>query len=324
LLAGSIYFVTAPAAADGTAATPLAQSLTGEAKSAYDSARLLADDNDFAGALTKFKQAYDTSKDPRLLWDMAACEKELRHYARAATLVSLYLKEGVAVISVEQRQIATETQTAMRAFYSTVKLSGVRDGATVLVDGEALGRTPLPEPLLLDLGKRTLRVEAQGYQPFETSVDVPGNNQFEVAVVLTPTPVIGVVPPRLSVTSSGERDIVSVDDKVMGSRHWEGVLSVGEHTVRVTAAHKKPYEVQLQLAPGSSRSLQVALADEGHSSTLWYLVAGGVTLTAGAIVGGYFLLRPKEQQPGSHPTGALTTVFLPKTGAASQLGGGQQ
>ncbi|MEO6601590.1 MAG: PEGA domain-containing protein [Polyangiaceae bacterium] len=325
LMAAGACFVAVPAAAEPKAAAPLSQSLSGEAKSAYESGKLLVDDGDFAGALTKFKRSYDVSKDARLLWNMAVCEKEQRHYARAATLVSRYLKEGGALISVEQRRSATDTQNALRAFYSSVKLSGVRDGATVLVDGVTVGFTPLAEPLLLDLGTRRVRVEASGYEPFEKSIDVSGNNQLEVPVVLTAAAAAaaGVVPPRLSVTSAGERDIVSVDAKVVGSRHWEGVLSVGEHTVRVTAAHKKPYEIQLQLSPGTSRSLQVALEDEGHRSTLWYWVAGGATLTAGAIVGGYFLLKPKEE-PGTHPTGALTTVFLPTTGTASQMGGGQR
>ncbi len=323
LLAVSACFIVVPAAAQPKPAVPLAESLTGEAKSAYTSAKLLLDDNDFAGALTKFKRAYDVSKDARLLWNMAVCEKELRHYARAATLVSRYLKEGGAVISTEQRQSATDTQTALRAFYSTVKLSGVPDGATVQVDGVAMGQTPLAEPLLLDLGTRRLRVEAVGYAPFETSLDVPGNNQLEVPVALTAAAVAGVVPPRLSVTSTGNRDIVSVDAKVVGSRHWEGVLAVGEHTVRVTAAHKKPYEIQVQLTAGSSRSLQITLEDEEHASTLWYWVAGGATLTAGAIVGGYFLLKPKDE-PGTHPNGTLATIFLPSSGTAAQTGGGQR
>jgi hypothetical protein len=158
-------------------------------------------------------------------------------------------------------------------------------------------------------------VELSGYEPFEKSVDVPGNNAFEVAVTLqqasAPTPSA----PRLSVSSAGEKDIIAVDGKVLGSGHWEGTVAAGEHTVRVTAPHKKNYESHVQLAPGSSRSVQVTLEDEAASgSGVWYWVAGGAVVVAGAAVGGYFLLKPKDES-GAHPEGTLTTVFLP-------LGGG--
>lgn len=305
-----VLFTATPASAQKNAAPlALSQSLTGGAKSAYESARLVFDDGDYAGALTKFKSAYDASKDSRLLWNMAVCEKELRHYARAATLVTRYLKEGANLLSAEQQRSANDTHTALRAFYSTVTFSGIPDGASIFVDGIAFGRTPLSEPTLLDLGTRKLRVEMPGYAPFETDVEVPGTTVLDVPVVLALETVTGATAPHLSVTSSGERDIVSVDAKVVGSRHWEGALTVGEHTVRVTALHKKPYEIHLQLLAGSVRSLEVTLEDETRSA-LWYWVAGGATLAAGAVVGGYFLLKPKDE-PGSHANGSLTTIFLP-------------
>jgi hypothetical protein len=60
----------------------------------YKSAKLLFDDGDHAGALTRFKRAYDVSKDVALLWNIGVCEKELNHCAGSARVVSRYLKEG--------------------------------------------------------------------------------------------------------------------------------------------------------------------------------------------------------------------------------------
>jgi len=77
------------AASTATAAgpKPLAQTLTGDAKAAYDAAKLLVGDGDFAGAAIKFRAAFDQSHDPRLLWNIAACEKNQRHYARTIALL---------------------------------------------------------------------------------------------------------------------------------------------------------------------------------------------------------------------------------------------
>lgn len=303
-----------PVSISAATPAPLTQSLKGEAKAEYDSGKLLFEDGDSPGALAKFTHAYDLSHDPRLLWNMASCEKELRHYARAAALIGRYLQEGSDRISASQRKSAVETQTALTAFYANVKLSGAPDGANVFVDGSQVGQAPLTEPLLLDLGTRTVRVEQPGFEPFEKKVEIAGGGELEVAVTLTPVAVVIVAPPVLSVQTSGTRDIIAIDGKVVGSQRWQGAVAVGEHSVRVTAPGKKPYESHIQLLAGSTRSLQVALEDEANGSTVWYWVAGGAAVAAGAVVGGYFLFKPQDA-PGTHPEGKLTTVYLPLGGA---------
>src|SRR5437762_13903717 len=73
---------------------PLTQALTGEAKADYDAGKVLASDGDFAGALIKFTSAYEQSKDARLLWNVAVCEKNMRHYSRVIATLNRYLSEG--------------------------------------------------------------------------------------------------------------------------------------------------------------------------------------------------------------------------------------
>jgi hypothetical protein len=302
-----------PCVAFAATPAPLNKSLSGDAKSAYDSARLLFEDGDSQGALAKFSQAYDLSHDARLLWNMASCEKELRHYARAAALIGRYLQEGGDSIAPAQRKSAIETQAALTTFYAKVKLNGAPDGATVFVDGTQVGQTPLSEPLLLDLGTRALRVEQPGFVPFEKNVEIAGGGELEVPVALTPVPVVMVAPPVLTITTAGARDIIAIDGKVVGSQRWQGAVAVGEHSVRVTASGKKPYESHVQLLAGSTRSLQIALEDENKGSTVWIWVAGGAAVAAGAVVGGIFLFKPQDT-PGTHPEGKLTTVYLPLGG----------
>src|SRR5882672_3314772 len=81
----------------------LSETLTGTAKASYEAGKLLFVDGDFAGAEIKFHAAYDLSHDARLLWNMASCEKSLRHYARAARLVHEYLDAGGAQLTDQDR-----------------------------------------------------------------------------------------------------------------------------------------------------------------------------------------------------------------------------
>jgi hypothetical protein len=58
-------------------------------------------------------------------------------------------------------------------------------GATVKVDGSAVGKTPLAQPIAhQSLGSHLLRVEAKGYQPFEDKVDVRFQKSTRVVVRL--------------------------------------------------------------------------------------------------------------------------------------------
>src|SRR4051812_12715849 len=63
---------TAPSAAP--APPSLGDTLTGQARTEYDLGKILYRDGDFAAALVKFQKAYEISSEPRLLWNVAACE----------------------------------------------------------------------------------------------------------------------------------------------------------------------------------------------------------------------------------------------------------
>jgi len=304
-LAATLCLPGAVHAADSKPAA-LAVSLTGEAASAYQSARLLLDDGDRAGALEKFKRAYDLSHDPRLLWNMAACEKELRHYARAKALVSRYVREGGNKLTAENRAEAAETEAALQAFYSLISIEGAPAGARVLVDEVELGTAPLKESAALDLGHHVVRVEHEGYEPFTATLEVPGNTASSLLVSMKPEQAAA----RLAISSSGARDLIKLDGKVVGTAHWEGALAPGLHDLRVTGDGKKPFQTQLLLAPHGARTLTVALESEERHGAAWPWVVGGVAVAGGLAFGGYLLFKPKDEA-GSAPVGRLTTVTIP-------------
>ena len=303
--------VTRVGRAEDAVQPPLSVSLTGEAAEAYKSAVLVFQDGDRAGALQKFKRAYELSRDPRLLWNMAACEKELRHYARAAALVDQYLSDGADRLTSDDRTAATQTQTALRDYYSAVTLEGLPPGAKVSIDAEVSGTAPLSQPITLDLGRHEIRVEAPGYQPDARVLDVPGASPVKVHITMTAE----IPRAHLTVYGSEDRDLIRIDGKVVGSSRWEGALTPGTHTIRVTADGKKPYETRIVLAAFSNRNIGVVLENEEHSARIWPWIVSGAVVAGGAVLGGYFLLKPKDEA-GSSPSGMLSTVHLPSNDPA--------
>ena len=296
--------VAAQSSSDHAASTSLSRTLQGDALSAYDAAKLLLEDGDYAGALAKFRRAYELAHDARLLWNMAACEKELRHYASSARLVAQYLSEGAARISPDERRSAEATQAVLRGFYSELTLEGLPADARISVDGLRVASTPLGGPLPIDLGHRQLTIEKEGFESLQRQLEVPGALPMTLKVALVPRKNSATL-----VINASPKDVISLDGKVVGSAAWRGSVPSGTHVVRVTSSGKKPYSNELHLDVGMTRSLDVALQDQGSAKPVWPWIAGGAALLVGAGVGGYFLLKPAERDPG--PSGGLGRVYLP-------------
>ena len=295
---------TAPSAA------PLGESLQGSALADYAAARVLYEDGDYEGAQTKLAAAYDISKDPRLLWNMAACEKALRHYASVIVLLERYLKESSALIGDDERKATHDLVETVREFVNELRLDVQPAGVDVLIDGVKVATTPLDSPLWVDMGKRRLRLEKPGFVTHETEIDLPGGKSVDLKVALAAEVHEGT----LRIVSDPSA-VITIDGHVVGTGSWTGQLPPGTHTVHIEAVGKRPHDSTVIIKDHDTSSLHANLIDEptgpglsaqdSSSGALWWIV-GGVAL-AGAGVGGYFLLRPGDDpsQPDQGTLGAF-------------------
>jgi hypothetical protein len=269
---------------------PLVESLQGSAKDAYTSARLLFDNNDFAGAVTKYEQAYGLSKDPRLLFDMAICQKNLRDYARMQNLLRQYVREAGNAISAEDKSAVEGALAAIKNLVATLKFAVSEAGATVVLDGDLIGVTPLGGTRSVNLGKHTIVVKKAGFDKVEKTIDVVGGSEMEVAVTLSPEVHLA----HLVVATDALATIV-IDNATAGKGRFDGQVYPGAHEVRVTEPGKVPYKADIDVRDGETRTLQVTLSDEAKKA-IWGWIIGGAVIATGAVVGGYFLFKPKDEK----------------------------
>jgi hypothetical protein len=270
----------------------LSESLRGLAKADYESGRILFGDGDFAGAIVKFQRALERDRDPRLLWDIAVCEKNLRHYATVLGLLKRYQHEGAGYMSAAHRAEVADVLETVRVLISTVHLTVQPDGAHVFVDDAPRGTTPLAAPLLVDLGARRIRVSKPGYKDQIISQTLAGASELTLSVTLRPDVHQG----RLAISGAADEDI-SVDGRWLARGYWQGALPSGEHTVRVSALGKRPYTSQLVIEDDRTRSLFVELESNKTAlpTVLW--VGASVLVAGGLATGAYFLLRPASVAP---------------------------
>ena len=232
----------------------LAQSLSGPAKADFDAAKLLANDGDFASALIKFQSAYDGSKDPRLLWNVAFCHKNLRHYAKVLVTLKRYVDEGGAVLTANDKKEAQDLMAMIEPFTTRATFRVNESGAAIFVDDELFGTSPLTSPVLLDIGERHIRVVKDGFRSYEKALPVGGNSEVNVDVTLEKEVHEG----KLIVNAPANASIF-VDDKQVATQKLELTLLSGGHQIRVTAPGMHPFQTEVVIKDKETRSLEVAL-----------------------------------------------------------------
>ncbi len=294
---------TASAAAAAPSPAPpavpsLSEALSGQAKQEYESGKLLFGDGDHVGALAKFGSAYAHSRDPRLLWNMAACEKNLRHYAKALGLVRRYVDEGEPVLSPQDKIDGLELVKVMEPFTAKLRITVDQPGAEVLLDEELLGRSPLA-PVLVDMGVRKLRVRKDGFEELARELPVGGATELTTEVKLSKIVHEG----HLAVQAPSGATI-SIDGKVVGNGAWAGVVASGGHSLRVVAPQMRPYQSEVLILDKQTREVAVTLeAEPSKGLPGWVWVAGGLVVAGGLATAGYFIFKPSGAYQG--PQGNL-------------------
>ena len=305
VVALSLHSLTATAqSSPARTEAPLAEALVGPAKDSYVSARLLFERGDVAGALAKYRQAYDLSKDPRLLFNMAVCTRDLHAYARTQRLLRQYRDEASPGLSADERARIDAALVEIQSLVGILSLTVNEAGAALTIDGEAAGISPFEAPIAVDLGVHMLRLRKDGFETLEREIEASGGAEIKVSMTLEPR----VSSSQLAVAAS-EGATIWLDRQVVGIGRYSGRLAPGIHRLRVAQAGRKTYETEVQLGPGETRSADVTLEPDGGGSPWWPWVTVAVAVAAGTAVGGYFLFKQPDAQTGG-PSGQLGTLHL--------------
>ena len=140
-------------------------------------------------------------------------------------------------------------------------------GATVMLDGVARGKTPLMLNSLA-AGIHILEIEASGYIPWKSTVDIPERGIKIVSVTLNPK---NTVPPGWITVFSAPSDArVSLDGTYVGRTPANRSLNLdaipaGEHTVALELSGYPPYSARVTVSPNQVTTVNAVLAPDSGS-----------------------------------------------------------
>ncbi len=285
--------VAAPLPAAGTdappapAVRPLRDELPPEALHDWDAARELYDAKDFEGASVEFQRAYELSKNPRVLFNVAICQKNLAHYARAVAVLKRELAEGGTALSAVDQARVREAIETIETFVTTLDLNVSEPNATVSIDGrEVEARSPFTAPIPIEVGIHTITIHKHGFHDTTITVEAASKQPVIPAkVTLEPLVRRGIV----SVNVGGAPlPRVLVDGVEMGFAPYVGEFPIGRHTIDARAVGHVSATASTELALDQRTVVNLELRAEKHEGRVRVdvLPLGAELFLDGRAVGG--------------------------------------
>lgn len=203
-----------------------------KAKEHFEKATALRKKNDLAAALAE----YLASRRVQPTWGATSaaawCLRALFRYDEALDMVDVLLRDYEKTLPAEPKNDAQRMMIELRGLVGTIDITDAEFDAAVTIDGRSRGTFPSPNPYRVAAGTHIVRVYKEGYDPFETSVDVAGNQVQTIVARLRKLEVDESG--RLRVTDSANRILdVVIDGNIVGKTPWEGPLRDGVHTVHL-------------------------------------------------------------------------------------------
>lgn len=164
-----------------------------EAVQRFERGVKLYEAENYEGALVEFNTAYKVSGNYKLLYNIAICQTALKDYAVAVDTFNKYLTEGGSEISDARKKDVNDRLSKLALHVSRVKITtDAPAGATLSIDDQPVGTTPLPNEIAVKIGRRQFALTANGRTVTKT-VDInsgeqnaPVNIPFTQAVTSAP------------------------------------------------------------------------------------------------------------------------------------------
>ncbi|WP_437972073.1 PEGA domain-containing protein [Sorangium sp. So ce260] len=158
----------------------------------------------------------------------ARCLQKLGRPIEALELFESLFSEFTDVLPADAKQAALAEVEQLRELVGAIAIEGGAPGAVVILDGERRAELPLPAPLRVAAGAHAVRIQKDGFEPFEARVDVLGRQTTRVTASLKAIETRGRL--RISETT-GRRLGVALDGVRVGTTPWEGKVEPGAHVI---------------------------------------------------------------------------------------------
>jgi hypothetical protein len=266
-----------------------------EAKRHFTQGVALYNEGNFNAALAEFEAGDRAHHLPVLLYNIGLCQKGLFRYAESIATLRKYLAEASGdPKGTPQRRAEVERMIVeMTALLVDLALTVAPENAVVIVDGRALGR--VESKLTLAAGHHVLEFSAEGYKPMRREVELfAGMPPPALQITLEAIPKTG----KLHLSLVPASAVARIDGKALPAAQTEVELTVGGHMVEANAPGYLTRSVEITIAGGQVRNLELPLEKKQFRIWTKWWFWGAAAAVAGAVATGIAVpLASTTEQP---------------------------
>lgn len=141
-------------------------------------------DSRFAEAAREFNAAYEISHAYVVLYNIGQVNAALGNAVASVDAFQTYLEQGGTTVPDQRRAAVQAELERQRALIGTIAVHARPEGASVHVDGKAVGAVPLSQPVRVTAGVHSIVVMMDGYQAQARELQVGAGAKIEVDLEL--------------------------------------------------------------------------------------------------------------------------------------------
>ncbi len=288
--------LVAAAAASLLCGEAFAQVAPDVAREAFDRGMSALQGNRFRDAVDALEASRALRPLPVVSYNLGLAYRGVGRSVDAVAAFARYLREPEPDAPPERLEALRREVERLTASLATLRIAVHPSSAMLRIDGRPV--VIVDGQVIVDAGPRSLDVTADGYEPALRELDLVPGSRTSVEVYLVAVPRQA----RLLVEPSSSQANVFVDGRLMGVGETDVGLSMGRHTVAVSAPGFLPFERDVwSTGHGVLRVMATLVSSRPPAPVVdrrpWALplaIGGGALLVVGIIAGALWLARGTE------------------------------
>src|SRR4051812_15569854 len=143
-----------------------ASAATAEAKKNFEVGLKLYKDGLIKEALAAFLAANKITPRPSIQRNIAQCQRDLKDFAGAYDTYAELLEKWSATMKPQETADVKRALDELSLLSGSLEIKSSEADATVNLDDNDIGKTPLAKPIRVSLGSHTVKVSKAGFEPF--------------------------------------------------------------------------------------------------------------------------------------------------------------